>query len=110
MFTLNLSTYGPPHVVGITCCPCPAGDHGPAQHDRASGSKAQSLFLLHSRIPRWKPSQCGGGSQTKEVGRKEIAEDKVPAETTYIWLGQTEELNGELGLGAQGKGQEKGGC
>ena len=42
--------------------------------------------------------------------RKEIDEDKVPAETTYIWLGQTEELDGELGLGARGKGQGKGGA
>lgn len=43
------------------------------------------------------------------MGRKETNEDKVPAETTYIWLDQTEELDGELGLRAQGKGQGKGG-
>lgn len=42
------------------------------------------------------------------MGRKEIDEDKVPAETTYIWLGQTEELDGKVRLGAQGKGQGKG--
>lgn len=29
---------------------------------------------------------------------KKIDEDKVPAETTDIWLGQREELDGELGL------------
>lgn len=28
----------------------------------------------------------------------------------YGWLGQTEELDGDLGFGAQGKGQGKGGA
>lgn len=39
---------------------------------------------------------------------KELDEDKVAAEPTDIWLGHVEELDGERGLGAQGKGQGKG--
>lgn len=41
------------------------------------------------------------------MGRRETDEDKVPADTMYIWLDKAEELDGELGLRAQGKGQGK---